>query len=207
MTKKDFESSDDFKEMKLIGESYQTMQFKFINNGSDLACNQNGKDYHVNYWFQIMIMYYGYTSQAIKGDENKLSFLGEARSNFVQLSENAKRMLAEVDWCKRYEFAGFVNQVDALIQMGKLELEAKLLVSQIATNENTLTTNSVLKNIFRWTAIIAGIGVLIAGFNTFLEIQKNKLSQQLHTTDSLLQVKSFENARLKKILDSVIHKP
>jgi hypothetical protein len=75
------------------------------------------------------------------------------------------------------------------------------------TNENITDANKALKRIFRWTAIIAGAGVLIAAINTILEVRKDTLSQRLHTKDSLLQVKNFEIYRLKTALDSVHHKP
>lgn len=106
--------------------------------------------------------------------------------------------------------------------------QSQLISSQLRTNESTIVTNdnikltnlniqqtntnigdsnSSLKSIFRWTLIVAGIGLIISCLNTYETFHKDTLTEQLKVSDSLLQVKRSENALLKKSLDSATRKP
>jgi hypothetical protein len=109
-----------------------------------------------------------------------------------------------------------------------IKKQTSLIGSQIQTNASTVNTNAniketnlniqethtnirdsnaALKSIFRWTLIVAGIGLGISALNTYETFRKDTLIEQLNTSDSLLQVKNSENVRLRKALDSFQHKP
>ncbi len=192
MIRKDFEKSEKFKIMQTIGASYNAMEFHFVNNGEDLVCRQNGVDYHPHEWFQYVIMYCAFKTESIKGDENKVSFLGEVRCNIIQLNEVVKRMLLEagVVWSKRYDFSGFVNQIDGLVQTGKLELEAKLLISQLGTNENVKTTNRRMQIILIVTVFVAAVNIIPPAMEAYHDFKKDTLEDTIKTRDNT--IKSLE---------------
>ncbi len=196
MLKEDFEKSPAYKQMLFIGENYQTMEAKFIDNGHDFVCTNDNFRMEPYQWFKLLVIYFGFTTQDIIGEDKQIAFLAQARSNTIHLIYGLYQMIEEAPNCKMYDFSGTIEKIDAMIAMGKTELEAKLLISQIETNENVKVTNkSILKTnkSMTWILIVSMIIAAISAWQAMRtadnEDANNILKSQLDTKDKQIQLK------------------
>lgn len=208
----DFEKTEHFKLMLLVGEYYQSMEAKFIANGSDFVCTSKDIRLDPVMWFKLLVFYFGYKTQSIDGEENRIAFLAQARSNTVQLVESLYEMIDEVKTCKKYDFSGVINKIDALIHMGKTELEARLLTSQLVTNDNTKETNIANKKLLRLTTVFSAAALIVSvwgmkytilGYNR--EVNKDAKEEQTKQMSSQIQAERSINVRLKEENEALKH--
>lgn len=213
----DYKNTDEYITTMRIGDNISSMVRKLNSNQTDIYFCSEDTLWNPHDWFEHFILYTAYKADEILGEDKKIAFLAESRSHIIQIIEDTNRFIEFCDKCKKYNFSGELSRIDALIYMGKIELEAKLLVSQLATNENTNQLNEHLKinntfinSVFKWTLVLTIVSVAISAWSLHYasttnsrEQRKENREARILETDSLLQLKNLEMNSLKKANDSL----
>ena len=117
--------------------------------------------------------------------ERQAGIFIELKMYLTNITERFTRYTAQYPNCRKYDFTGFIRQLDAPIALAKFHLDEKLLDSQIKANTSAITTNAHTRKsnvtliwIFGVTAILSLITALVAILTYRLESTKYEQVQQ-----------------------------
>ena len=197
----EFENSPLYKDMLFIGENMQRSYFDLSTNKKSIIFKVKTKDkkivkeYSPYDYFRFCLTYFGRVATT-ENTPSALDTLYQGKANMVMQSESINVIVKLNPECMIYDFSGYPKQFDVLIEKAQSDLQSRVLISQISTNENTVKTNFTVKCILVVTAAIYFLQLIVSMYA--ICANKNEIPNQLRIWQQDSAIKTMETRLYQK---------